>query len=547
MTVAVTRVCLTIALLVLVVPVAWSRDAAGPRAEAQNPSSIPTSVGSPWPPSPVFMGPSEAEGMESAPVAAKPQPPGDNKGAAAPPDPAPISDPTAPTAASPQVNSDAPAEPNAVAKTLELPWAAGEGLMAVEERSPKAKSAKKNTLVTVPVNHSKPAAPEPARGVSNIPDLDHVILLFEGQIEIIKVGEVKRVAVGNAKVISTTLVKGGQLLVIAEAAGITTLHLWFKDGTERDLVLEVEKADLKEVKRLQSLGSRAKEVKDLLGDAEGLRIQVVDKHIVLSGRIDDSFDAIVKALVGVYPEILDLTRKSKNRDLPADKMVLMMIHITEFRKNQLEKLGILWDNPVNGPSAGFSQTAVHNNLFQKSATDPVATIPPGILPLPALGAQSFLGIATEIGSKINFAVNAGDAIILSSPRLVARSGGEATFLAGGEVPLPTTNSLGATNVTFKQFGISLAIKPIVDQNDNIRTNISTEVSAVDPSVTVRDIPGFLTRKTATDVSMRPGETLVMSGLINHEVSKDVNKLKVLGDVPILGSLFRSKNFREQRR
>ena len=76
--------------------------------------------------------------------------------------------------------------------------------------------------------------------------------------------------------------------------------------------------------------------------------------------------------------------------------------------------------------------------------------------------------------------------------------------------------------------------------------MSTEVSAVDTSVSVQGVPGFLTRKTSTEISMRSGETLVISGLINQQASKDITGLKYLEDIPILGNLFKSKTFRDQK-
>lgn len=91
----------------------------------------------------------------------------------------------------------------------------------------------------------------------------------------------------------------------------------------------------------------------------------------------------------------------------------------------------------------------------------------------------------------------------------------------------------------------MTIKPVVDRDNTILATVSTELSAVDSSVAVNGIPGFLTRKTQTDISMRTGQTLVISGLINQEAAKDIHQLKGFGDIPALGALFRSKNFRNR--
>jgi pilus assembly protein CpaC len=157
----------------------------------------------------------------------------------------------------------------------------------------------------------------------------------------------------------------------------------------------------------------------------------------------------------------------------------------------------------------------------------------------------YFGIATEISSRINFAVDTGNAILLAEPRLATRSGGEAKFLAGGEFPIQISN-INGTTVEFKEFGIALEISPEVDANDNIRASVMTEVSAIDNSVAVDGIPGLLTRRTDTEISMKSGETLVISGLLNQQASKDISGVKFLMDIPILGHLFRSENFRDQK-
>ena len=136
-------------------------------------------------------------------------------------------------------------------------------------------------------------------------------------------------------------------------------------------------------------------------------------------------------------------------------------------------------------------------------------------------------------------------MILAEPRLAVRSGGEAKFLAGGEFPISISN-INGTTIEFKEFGIKLDVKPEVDKKNNIRADVTTEVSAIDNSVAVDNVPGLLTRRTETQVSMKSEETLVISGLINQELSKDVQRLKFLGDIPILGALFRSKSFRDRK-
>ena len=365
---------------------------------------------------------------------------------------------------------------------------------------------------------------------------DEMVELYVGEIKILKVTDINRIAVGNSKLLSTSLLNNGQLLIIAEGEGDSNVHIWFNNGTERDITVRIKS-------EYGTLEEKAENVRTLLAGVTGLEVRVIGDRIVLSGSVPSNSEAAITTVAGVYKEIMDLTSKDV-LDLPINKMVFMNLKITEFNRNFLENLGIVWDKVINGPAAGFAWDIVANEQFRSPTPSPPSFS--DLLPGSATSPLGFFGIATEISSRINLAVNSGNAVILAEPRLATRSGGEASFLAGGEVPYQVTNSLGASNVEFKEYGIQLTLKPEVDTNNNIHANVSTEVSVIDNSVAVQGVPGFLTRRTDTDVSMKSGETLVISGLINQQLSKDTNQLAFLGDIPILGELFKSKSFRDQK-
>jgi pilus assembly protein CpaC len=429
------------------------------------------------------------------------------------------------------------------------------------------------------------------------------ITITVGEMKILNPGEVDRVAVGNASIISTSLLKNGQLLVFGEAPGVTTLHLWMKNGQESELEFTVDKAEyqasissgvlqqkaaavkkllghipgleiavvgdrivlsgqwdgryaevLKSVKEAYvevldlSLSTKFNEVQQLLGAIRGIDVRLVGNRIVLSGTVDESYADIITTVMGAYPDIMDITRKAII-ELPDDKMVLMNIKITEFNKSASDSLGINWSNNFNGPTGGIVATESFGGDRKDAVSVLGGSTTPGNLALidptvtdPAFG---YFGIATEITSRINLAIDSGHAAILAEPRLVARSGGEAKFLAGGEIPIEIVTPTSAS-VEFKQFGILLNIKPTIDHDDNIRASVETEISAVDNSVAVGNTPGFLTRRTNADILLRSGETLVMSGLVDRELGRDTTGLKGLSSLPILGALFRSRDFRDKK-
>jgi len=258
---------------------------------------------------------------------------------------------------------------------------------------------------------------------------------------------------------------------------------------------------------------------------------------VLEGAVDKMGKAVIEAAKTAFPDLSDLTIESL---VLAEPMVYMNVQITEFNTSALENLGINWSTTFNGPSMGWAHDWVKSGAPEQAGVKQEGN------PLVAAVAGGYFGIATLITSKINVAVSNGDALLIASPTLSARSGGKAEFLSGGEIPYPVPGPNATVTIEFKEFGIKLNVEPRAGIGGNVVAKVFTEVSSIDESVTVEGVPGLKTRKTSTEASLRDGETLVISGLVNNEVGKDINKVKWLGDLPILGPLFRSTNFRNKR-
>ncbi len=369
--------------------------------------------------------------------------------------------------------------------------------------------------------------------------IEKELSLYVGEARVLQVGDVERVAVGNGKLITTSLLKNGQLVIIAESPGVTTVHIWGKKGWEHDMRVTIGLSDAKQA---------VDDIRSMLKSVKAVSVREVGGRVIIEGDVNKRDLEVLKVIQKVFPNTIVLARESS---LKQDKMIYMKVQITEFSTNALDELGIDWSNPIDGPAFALSKDFITNDSFRVTpglpsfSQDTMSGVV-GALPVNSKSTLGYFGIATEITSRLNFLTNTGDALILASPRLSARSGGEAEFLAGGEVPLPTVDKDGQTNIEFKDVGVKLVIKPVADDFGNITARIETEVSTIDKSVTVNGIPGFLTRRTNTDISMKQGETLVLSGLINSELGKDINKLKGLGDLPIIGWLFRSESFRNKR-
>ena len=191
-------------------------------------------------------------------------------------------------------------------------------------------------------------------------------------------------------------------------------------------------------------------------------------------------------------------------------------------------------------------TGVYRDGRQREAGDDLLAAVPPFRQIGSARDGAFLGLATTITSRLNLGISNGDVRLLASPELTAKSGGKARLQVGGEVPIPLAGAFGATTVEFKPYGIILAIEPQIDAADVITAKISTELSQIDPAVSVAGIPGFITRSTATEVSLKAGEMIALSGLVNSEMSTAIDRVPALSRIPILGRLFRSDDFRTNR-
>ena len=380
---------------------------------------------------------------------------------------------------------------------------------------------------------------------------ESVITMFQGEIKTLPISKIQRVAVGSGRLLTATVLEK-ELVLLAESFGDTGLYVWLKDGTLKKYNVRISQVDV---------GDSVSQIRRILSPFPGMRVERVGSFAVITGSTTKANLALISNAAGKYPQALNMAREE---DVTMKKMIYLKVQLIEFRRTAFENLGIQWQQSITGPTGAFAWDIITSGGFTARQTDPglagavpgratpnglpgsAAPLLPG-LPLRVSPPVGYLGIATSITSRINLAVTNGDAYILATPELSTRSGGEAKFLAGGQIPLviPATG-LSPPSVTYKDYGIKLSIKPVADEDSNIMATIQTEVSAIDPSNTVQGNPGFLSRQTDSEINVRTGQTIVMSGLVNSDLSNQVDKLPWLGDLPILGQLFKSTNFRNNR-
>jgi pilus assembly protein CpaC len=238
---------------------------------------------------------------------------------------------------------------------------------------------------------------------------------------------------------------------------------------------------------------------------------ISDNFVVAKGEVMESTRQRLQRLAEDYPQLLDQSQ-SKPSDSP---MLRLRVKILEIKQQRLKELGIEWQNATSGPAAS---TAI----------------------------QGTFSWSAQMASTLNLLQTQGHAKLLASPTLSAQSGESAAFLAGGEIPIPQVLAQGMQDVTFRAYGIKLDIAPEVTATGKIKTQLSAEVSNLDPAVSVNGVPGILTRRTDSVFLADDNDTLVLSGLMSHERSRSESQTPAMGDLPVIGQLFRSRELREQQ-
>ncbi|NKF49356.1 type II/III secretion system protein [Shewanella sp. WXL01] len=364
--------------------------------------------------------------------------------------------------------------------------------------------------------------------------------LYVGAVELYKAKNVERVVVGNGNVLSAKVVDDKGVILIGESAGETDLQLWQKNGKIIKLSVTVTPDN--------SIKSTAT-IKRMLSAFPSLTVTENDGLIIVQGKAESSQKEQLEKILSASPNIVSLVKYLEYAK-QMEPMVRMQVRIVEFNKTTLQDIGVKWDSSMAGPAYGAAKAFSSNPIFSVASPGQYVegisgAINDSIGVLDSRG-WSYFGIVTGIGSQIQLLSEKGDARLLAEPNLATRSGEAASFIAGGEFPIPVLNGLGAADVEFKEYGIKLDIEPVVDEQQNIISRVSAEVSSIDPSTAVGDIPGLLTRRTESVINVKNNETIVISGLVNSEMSKVVNKFPFLGDIPVIGELFKSRDFRDKK-
>ncbi|MFQ5678318.1 MAG: type II and III secretion system protein family protein [Gemmatimonadota bacterium] len=363
-----------------------------------------------------------------------------------------------------------------------------------------------------------------------------VLRIAKGNSVLVRHGAtLERISIGDPETADAIPVSAREVVVNGKRTGTTTLLLWDQAGGRAVYnVRVVADASTLETELLA------------LFPGEAIQARAVGNTVVLSGSTEDPR---IAERAGVLAQALgeDVTVVN-DIAVPAQDQVMLQVRFAEVSRNALDELGA--------------------SLLTRDGNNVDVAIGPGDVAQTAQGGQGNLGIAEVFSDAVNFFLfhepsrvaaflsalkQKGLFKSLAEPNLLVMSGDSASFLAGGEFPFPVLQSAGAgtsnaVTIQFKEFGIRLGFAPVVTPSGSIRLRVAPEVSALDFAnglvISGFQVPALTSRKTATTVDLRDGQTFAIAGLVDNSITESVNKLPILGDIPILGGLFRSKTFRE---
>ncbi len=390
----------------------------------------------------------------------------------------------------------------------------------------------------------QPVAPGPAASAvpgspaaAKMNGVKTAINLFVGQVKVIERSNsnVVRVAVGRGSVLKATVTQGRQIILLGQAAGETNVHLWMKDGSETAFSVVVTPEHTARLKA---------EIQTALQDTPEITTRVVGSKILLEGQYRDAASSDrAKVILAKYPDVVNLIaddfKDVVKSTIRVDPMIYLDLRVIEVRKRALDQLGIKWANTADGPTFASSVLGYADSPW------PGQNKPGYPLVNTARPAVSYLGLASQITSALQFLEQNGDSYTLAEPRLSCKSGGKSKFVAGGEIPIPVATGIGQTSVVYKQYGVVIEFSPVADAQGNIESQIEVEVSEPDSRNSNQGFVAFTTNRTTTQVALKHNTPLVISGLLRQQGTKSMDGIPGLSKLPILGAMFRTKEARSE--
>ncbi|MEO1199332.1 MAG: type II and III secretion system protein family protein [Pseudomonadota bacterium] len=345
------------------------------------------------------------------------------------------------------------------------------------------------------------------------------VAVDRGKSRTVQVGAVfSEIVVGDSEIADIAPLTDTSFYVLGKALGTTSVALFDLNGAligSLDIEVTSDLGDLQATLEQELPGSN-------------ISVRSINGQILLSGHVGDAASAQrAVEIAGHYSDQVVNTLS-----VAGPQQVMLEVRFLEAARSATRELGVNWTIAAQDLAAQLGTAALVSGA-------------------PAFG--TVLARLVDGGTNVDVLIQAlerrGVARRLAEPNLVAMSGDTASFLAGGEFPFPVAQDDNRITIEFKKFGVGLSFTPTVLSQGKIHLVIEPEVSQIDPTISLKfndiEIPSLIVRRASTSVELRDGQSFVIAGLLQATHSTSQDRIPWLGDVPVLGTLFRSANFRRQ--
>jgi pilus assembly protein CpaC len=333
------------------------------------------------------------------------------------------------------------------------------------------------------------------------------------------------------------LISPREIYITGKAAGVTNMTLWQNKGNYTVYDLEVE-FDISRLKQ---------RLAEILPEERDIRVMAMHDSIALSGRVSNAANlSQVLALAKAYaPE-----EKVQNLiEVRGVQQVMLEIRVAEMQRSVVRRMGVNFNYVTETGKFGINKLGGLTELVGPGDANIGSTGPFATFVSPAVNAllRFNAGGATWTGF-VDALKRDGLAKVLAEPTLIALSGQDANFLAGGEFPVPVPQGLGTVAIEYKSFGVGLSFTPTVLADNKINMKVAPEVSELDFTNAAQlsgfIVPGLTTRRAETVVELADGQSFAIAGLLRENTRDVMDRYPLLGEIPILGVLFRSREYQK---
>jgi pilus assembly protein CpaC len=349
---------------------------------------------------------------------------------------------------------------------------------------------------------------------------------------------VGRFSVSNPEIAEAVLVTPDQVLVNGKAFGQVNFIAWEQTGGQF-LVFDVYVRA-----NLSLIDSQIR----ALFPKDDIRLSQANGSVVISGSVSNATTAaqVQSVIEAANLKVVNmLTSPVSNAS-----QIQLQVRVAEVNRNRLRDYGTSFTSGPPGGTGGYWNSGNGPSILGDTTTSPAGAIIDTIIQ-PALNLFVF-NRQINTGAMLRLMRQEGAFRELAEPNLIAMNGQQASFLAGGEFPVPVLQvgqSGSGITIMWKEYGIRLNFKPTIIDEDHIRLELEPEVSTIDFANGVRFngfvIPALRTRRAKTGVELRDGQSFALAGLIDNSEQKTLSRIPIVSDIPVIGALFKSKSFEKK--